>query len=99
MPLSPDAPKHLQPALGITTGDPAGVGPEVSLRAAQDSLFRDHCRMVLFGDWDILQSRASSLGLPFEFDRISPETLRCEESLPHRAIVHIAVGEGAVRPG
>jgi 4-hydroxythreonine-4-phosphate dehydrogenase len=99
MPLSPNTLKHPQFTLGITTGDPAGVGPEVSLRAAQDASFRERCRMVLFGDWDILRSRASSLGLSFEFDRISIETLRDEGLLPHRAIVHIAAGETALQPG
>jgi 4-hydroxythreonine-4-phosphate dehydrogenase len=49
--------------LAITTGDPGGVGPEVSLRALA-SLGADCAeRCVLFGDARVLRARASALGI------------------------------------
>jgi len=77
------------PQLGITTGDPAGIGPEISLRAVQEPSLQGLCRLVVFGSWEILHSRAMDFGLPFEFDRISIETLATAENIPDRSIVDI----------
>ena len=38
---------HL-PRIGITTGDPAGIGPEVAARAAADPSVREVCEPVLY---------------------------------------------------
>lgn len=48
--------------LAITTGDPGGVGPEISLVAALEA--REHARLVLFGDAQWLERRARALGAP-----------------------------------
>ena len=50
--------------LGISVGDPGGVGPEVALRAAATQCTQD--RAVLFGDAAALASRAAELGIPQE---------------------------------
>lgn len=85
------------PQLGVTTGDPAGIGPEISLRAAQDPLVRGSCRLFLFGDFEILRAQANRLGLPFDFERISPKHLA--GPLPERAIVDIPAEAGQIQPG
>jgi 4-hydroxythreonine-4-phosphate dehydrogenase len=46
--------------LAITTGDPGGVGPEVSLRVALSVCATD--RVIVFGDADWLAARAIALG-------------------------------------
>jgi 4-hydroxythreonine-4-phosphate dehydrogenase len=84
------------PILGITTGDPAGIGPEISLRAAQDESIARVCRLVLFGDWELLRSRAAEIGLPFAFEKVSKEALQSDD-LPDRGIIDIPAG--FVRPG
>lgn len=89
--------KTILPYLGITTGDPAGIGPEISLRAAQEKVFFDKCRPVLFGSYENLESRADSLGLPFRFNRISQDAFPHEKHLPDRCIVDIPHDE--VHPG
>lgn len=38
------------PVVGITTGDPAGIGPEVVLRALEDRAIFEACTPVLIGD-------------------------------------------------
>jgi 4-hydroxythreonine-4-phosphate dehydrogenase len=38
-----------KPKVAITTGDPAGIGPEISERAAADGSVREVCEPILFG--------------------------------------------------
>ena len=52
----------------ISTGEPAGIGPDITIQIAQENINAD---IVAIGDPDLLQSRASLLGLPLsliEFD-------------------------------
>ena len=39
-----------KPVVAVTVGDPAGVGPEVAVKAARDAAVRRACRVVLVGD-------------------------------------------------
>ncbi len=89
--------ENIKPRLGITTGDPAGIGPEISLRAAQERSFLGKCQLVLFGSRDILQSRAADLKLPFEFEQVSMEALFEGKILPHRCIIDIPTQQ--IHPG
>jgi len=50
--------------LAITTGDPGGIGPEISLRVAVAQGGEDP--LVVFGDVAWLKARAVALGLPAE---------------------------------
>ena len=47
------------PILAITSGEPAGIGPDICLDLAQHNL---PCRVVVLGDRDLLQERAKMLG-------------------------------------
>lgn len=38
-----------KPRVGITVGDPAGIGPEIARKAADDPRVRDICEPVLYG--------------------------------------------------
>src|SRR5262245_18608682 len=40
----------LLPRIAIATGDPAGIGPEIVLKAALDARVRGLCRPLLVGD-------------------------------------------------
>lgn len=48
-----------KPILGLTMGDPAGIGPEICLRALRERTVLDECVPVLFGDARILQRLVS----------------------------------------
>src|ERR1019366_4604517 len=54
--------KHMsaKPILGLTMGDPAGIGPEICLRALREPAVLAECIPVLFGDADVLKRVASS---------------------------------------
>lgn len=53
-----------RPRIGITTGDPGGIGPEVLLKALQKQKQRD--QLVLFGSLRVLLHHSSLLGIPFD---------------------------------
>ncbi|HWE77928.1 MAG TPA: 4-hydroxythreonine-4-phosphate dehydrogenase PdxA [Pseudolabrys sp.] len=51
------------PTVAIATGDPAGIGPELSLKAALDERVRGLCRPLLVGDPDVVARQAKSCGI------------------------------------
>ncbi len=53
-----------KPLIAITQGDPAGIGPEICLRALQDERVLECCQPVLIGDRSVLEQVSSKLGLP-----------------------------------
>jgi len=44
-----------KPIVAITMGDPAGIGPEVILKALSDPAIHHACRPLILGDWGVLQ--------------------------------------------
>lgn len=56
--------------LAVTTGEPAGIGPDLCLQIAQQTL---DCKLVVFADRDLLKSRAEALHLPVQLIDISDE--------------------------
>lgn len=51
------------PTIVITTGDPAGIGPEVVLKALTDQALLNTARWVVIGDASILKMVAGHIGL------------------------------------
>lgn len=51
------------PVIGITMGDPVGVGPEVIVKAISDSRIFQICRPVVLGDQGIISRAVDILGL------------------------------------
>lgn len=53
-------PKGMQmderPVIGITMGDPAGIGPEIIIKALGDKYLFDLCRPLVLGDAGVLES-------------------------------------------
>jgi len=56
-----------KPIIGITMGDPAGIGPEVVLKALTDDRLHEICRPVVIGDVGLLKQVTESLSLPINF--------------------------------
>jgi 4-hydroxythreonine-4-phosphate dehydrogenase len=44
-----------RPIVAITMGDPAGVGPEIVLKALTDPAIKKNCLPLVLGDWGVLQ--------------------------------------------
>ena len=52
-----------RPRIAIATGDPAGIGPEIALKAAQDPRVLSVCQPLLVGDRGALEVHARVCGL------------------------------------
>ena len=62
------------PIIGITMGDPVGIGPEIIIKALVSGRLCDCCRPVVLGDVVIMQREISRLSLPVKLDEIrSPQ--------------------------
>ncbi|MDB5756293.1 MAG: pdxA, partial [Massilia sp.] len=69
-----------RPAIAVTTGEPAGIGPEISLRAAWAMRRQVNC--VLLGDAAFLALTASLLDPEINIAALSLMALR-NGGLPH----------------
>ena len=58
--------------MAIATGDPGGIGPEISLKAALDPQVLAICRPLVVGDRGVLEFHARSCGLSLEGIAILP---------------------------
>ena len=58
------------PRIGITMGDAAGIGPEISLKAVADKNIGKLCLPIIIGDARFLLHTAKDLGLEIEFEVI-----------------------------
>lgn len=59
-----------KPLIAIAIGDPAGIGPEIALKAATADVVVSHCRPILVGDRAVLAFYADQLGLPLRLQPI-----------------------------
>lgn len=53
-----------RPIIAIATGDPAGIGPEISVKAALDPAVRAKCHPILVSDPDVVARHARACCLP-----------------------------------
>jgi 4-hydroxythreonine-4-phosphate dehydrogenase len=73
------------PLLGITMGDPAGVGPEITARALARADVRAACRPVVIGDASVMAATLRLLHSPLRLRAVkgvgecafAPDTLEC----------------------
>jgi 4-hydroxy-L-threonine phosphate dehydrogenase PdxA len=86
--------------LGLTMGDPAGIGPELCLRALREPAVLDQCVPVVFGDAGLLKRIAQS-GLPAIDCPVLPLTeWDKRETVTEPSIVDCAAIEaGNIEPG
>ncbi|AFZ50486.1 4-hydroxythreonine-4-phosphate dehydrogenase PdxA [Dactylococcopsis salina] len=50
-----------QPHLTLTLGDPAGIGPEIVLKALADERLKDYCQITVIGSRSVLESTYQQL--------------------------------------
>jgi len=86
------------PRVGITMGDPAGIGPEVVLKAVAEDEVRKVCLPVIIGDAQLLAHTARTLDLQSGYDIVRKgEPL--PEPLTEPLIFHLDNIGGFVEPG
>jgi 4-phospho-D-threonate 3-dehydrogenase / 4-phospho-D-erythronate 3-dehydrogenase len=63
-----------RPIIGLTMGDPAGVGPEVVVRALAEPEVYELSRPIVVGDLATIEKTVAGIGLPLKVRRVgSPE--------------------------
>jgi len=72
------------PKIVITTGEPAGIGPDITLKAVESGLYRD-TEIIVIGDMDMLTNRARQLGMRLKFK----EAGTSERETDAIAVVHV----------
>ena len=86
-----------RPIIGITMGDPVGVGPEVLVKALATRSLTEVCRPVVFGDMAILERAQTVTGgtiLFFKIDEVTPETVDAGSGIGVLALSNLRL-EGA----
>jgi 4-hydroxy-L-threonine phosphate dehydrogenase PdxA len=49
--------------IAIAAGDPAGIGPEISVKAALDPALRDACNPIIVCDPGVIERHAKACGI------------------------------------
>ena len=80
----------MPPRIAVTSGEPAGIGPELCLRLAA---YDGPAQPVILGDRDLLAERARAIGLNVAFRDFRPENLVDRDSLD---VLHIPLASPSV---
>jgi 4-hydroxythreonine-4-phosphate dehydrogenase len=56
--------------IAITIGDPAGIGPEITLKALLSDEIKQICKPLLIGDRSVIEDAIESMGIPFDLETI-----------------------------
>jgi 4-hydroxythreonine-4-phosphate dehydrogenase len=85
----------VKPKIAIATGDPAGIGPEISIKAARDARVTAICHPVLFGSRDVLALHGAIEGL--DIAEVEQERPRLGTIAPEHGRAALASAERAIR--
>lgn len=69
---------EVTPRIALTPGEPAGIGPDLCVLAAQMEF---PCELIAFADPDLLTARADTLGVALQLTMVDPDSAPC----PHQA--------------
>jgi 4-hydroxythreonine-4-phosphate dehydrogenase len=85
-----------RPAIAITIGDAAGIGPEIALKVVAEPAIIDCCHPVVIGQRDLLARVAAQLKLKLPADVMEPERVdfSAQDIVPGK--VQAACGRAAV---
>ncbi|MFP4081970.1 MAG: 4-hydroxythreonine-4-phosphate dehydrogenase PdxA [Candidatus Aminicenantes bacterium] len=73
----------IPPKIGITLGDPGGIGPEIILKALTSIESFPPAHHIIFGSTLILEEEKEKLGIKLEIPRLQKKSL---DSLPHLSV-------------
>ena len=80
----------MRPIIAVTSGEPAGIGPELCLRLAG---YQGHGRPVVLGDRSLIKERAAALGLKLHLQEFDAKNAVDREALE---VLHIPLAAPAV---
>ena len=86
----------MKPAIGIASGDPAGIGPEIAVKAALDPAVLEICRPVLVGDPEVFRLHACGIE-KMEVLEVKQARPQLGKILPEHGRAALAAAEAAIR--
>ena len=95
MALLPTASDTVIPRIALTSGEPAGIGPELCLALAAQEL---PCELVCFGDRALLEERARALGSAVRLRAYQPAagSVRTAPEVGALAVAHVPLATASV---
>jgi 4-hydroxythreonine-4-phosphate dehydrogenase len=60
----------MKPIIGITMGDPAGIGPEIIIKSLSDKSLYERCNPVVVGDAGVMKKAVALLNLPYTVNAV-----------------------------
>ena len=98
--MPPQKTSAAKPLIAITMGDPAGVGPELSLRVLAERAVLKKCTPVVFGDAEVLRRVGKQLKLPAPAKFVSLADWQSGAKVEKAAVIDCqAVDAAAIEPG
>lgn len=73
----------LRPTLALTIGDPAGIGPEITLKALARQALHERARLVVVGSLPVLEHAAHMLNMDLTFSDFEATA----DSSPNRVLI------------
>ena len=86
-----------KPRIAIASGDPAGIGPEIALKAALDPKVREMCEPVLVGDPAIFRLHQEFSSKDVSFLEVKQARPEIGSILPEHGRAIIAAAEAAIK--
>ncbi|SFL03642.1 4-hydroxythreonine-4-phosphate dehydrogenase [Nitrosomonas aestuarii] len=77
------------PTIALTAGEPAGIGPDLCIQIAQQSL---PCQLVIIADRQLLEQRAQQLQIPIKLTDATTATPSCHQA-GHLQIFHLPTAQ------
>jgi len=82
------APMHSTPTIGVTMGDPGGIGPEVLVRALADPRVQRLGRFVIYGQNEVLLEAAERAGVQPFWLRVAAASERAAQGVLVEPVVY-----------
>lgn len=70
-----------RPICAVTMGDPAGIGPEILVKAARDPKVRAACHVVAVADYDVISDAIRVTGVDLSLLRLEGAAARNRETI------------------
>ncbi len=82
------------PIIGITMGDPCGIGPEIAVKALAREQWRSLCRPVLLGDISIITKAIAAAKLDVKVRPVEPDTVAAPDFASAPGVIDVLQPEG-----
>ena len=85
--------KNIIHRIALTPGEPAGIGPDLCVKLAQQNL---SCQLVVVADPEMLMQRAQILGLRIKLNEFNPELPSVVQEAGHLTVAPVKLNEKVV---